>query len=696
MATGVNVKMGVSGVAQFKQGMKESQAAVKNLDQQLKLNEQQLKLNGDAEVYLQNKTKLLEEQIAKQKEVCKNAQNALEAMRKNGVAETSAEFQRMQQQMYKASTDLMAMQTDLQNVGIAGDDAANGVSEMNAQLKRVGDGVNYQNVTEGLKSITDGMQKVVAKAWQMGEAIVQATLGAGSWADELKTTSDQYKDTLNAFGGGDSATEALQRMRKTARLIDTDVDTILTAQDKLKKGREGQGKEFMGALAYLGIDPTGTSDLDLFWEVGEAIQKLGDEEDKVTYAQRLFGKSWRELLPLFNAGREEYEKTYNSWNVVEDEQIDKLGEMDDQYVKMTEAWETFKMEMLSAFSGPLTQGMETITGLFEELNKYLDTPEGKEMLNTLGNTISGLITDLTNIDPAEVVGGLQSVINGITDAFKWIDEHHEDVVTAMKMIVAGWAGLKLAGGAADVLKLINGIRGLTGSSAVSAAEAAGKTVGSSWATGLGTAATAVLLGFPIIKRIMEEGWGFLNPADEQYDTVKQTANTLDTINPGTGAIYEKVMTEGLAKPKSNDLPEVSPFAENLQDYYPDAEYQKSGGTRPHKSVGFVGRDLLTSGEPANANFVVEDIDDFITAEDKMTQTAGEMTDETAKMRLQNHELTHAAMELTALPDQMLEKVKQAIMDGMSTVTIVIGEDAVDTIGNNVIKKSGTLINALVP
>ena len=81
MATGVNVKMGVSGVAQFKQGMKESQAAVKNLDQQLKLNEQQLKLNGDAEVYLQNKTKLLEEQIAKQKEVCKNAQNALEAMR---------------------------------------------------------------------------------------------------------------------------------------------------------------------------------------------------------------------------------------------------------------------------------------------------------------------------------------------------------------------------------------------------------------------------------------------------------------------------------------------------------------------------------------------------------------------------------------------------------------------------------------
>ena len=30
---GVNVKMGVSGIQQFKQGMKESQAAVKTLDE---------------------------------------------------------------------------------------------------------------------------------------------------------------------------------------------------------------------------------------------------------------------------------------------------------------------------------------------------------------------------------------------------------------------------------------------------------------------------------------------------------------------------------------------------------------------------------------------------------------------------------------------------------------------------------------
>ena len=38
MATGVNVKMGVSGVSQFKQGMKESEQAVKTTTEALKLN----------------------------------------------------------------------------------------------------------------------------------------------------------------------------------------------------------------------------------------------------------------------------------------------------------------------------------------------------------------------------------------------------------------------------------------------------------------------------------------------------------------------------------------------------------------------------------------------------------------------------------------------------------------------------------
>ena len=482
MATAnASVKMGVTGVAQFKQNMNQAKQAVKTLDAQLALSEKQFKATGDSQSYLAEKSELLKAKLESQKTVLENAQKALDDMASKGVDRASKAYQSMYQAMLQAKGAILDTEGELNGITEAGDEASNSVSEMNAQLKRVGDGVNWQNVTEGLGTITDGMQKVMKKAWQMGEAIVKATLGAGSWADELKTTAAQYE----------ISPEQLQRMRKTANLIDTDAETILQAQDKLKKGREQQGKEYMGALAYLGIDPNGKSDLDLFWEAGDAISKLGKDEDKVTYAQRLYGKSWRELLPLFQAGRKEYDKTMESWSVVEDDQLDALGRMDDAYQKMQGEWETFKNEMLSAFAGPMEEGMNAITGLFQELNKYLDTPEGKEALGQIGETISSLITDLTQLDPKTVVAGFKQVVDDVTGALKWIQEHQSEVVGAVEAFILGWAGLETAKGVSIALQLINGIKGLTGAGTASGAAAAGTAAGTSFATGFVNAFVAV-------------------------------------------------------------------------------------------------------------------------------------------------------------------------------------------------------------
>lgn len=448
MANGVNVKMGVSGVAQFKQNMNQAKQSVKTLDAQLALTEKQFKASGDAEEYMSKKTAELQAKIEAQKSVVENAEKALQAMADNGVERSSAAYQKLYQEMLKAKGELLDTETALNGVQDAGDEAANGVSEMNAQLTRIGQGVDYQNVTDGLSKITDGLGSIITKAWETGEAIVRATLGAGSWADELKTTAEKYE----------ISTDELQQWRKTANIIDTDVDTILTAKDKLAKNNSKQGKEYMGAMAFLGIDPRGKDTMDIFWEAGEAIANLGENADKNYYATQIFGKSWRELLPLFNAGKNEFDELNASWSIVEQDQLDGLGKMDDAYQKMQGEWETFKMELLSAFSGPLTEGMDTITGLFRELNAYLDTPEGQAMLKQIGDTISSLISDLTKIDPETVVAGFKSVVDGVTNALKWIDEHHSEVVAAMGAIVAGWAGLKVTGGVLEVLKVINGLK----------------------------------------------------------------------------------------------------------------------------------------------------------------------------------------------------------------------------------------------
>lgn len=645
MAGGVNVKMGVTGVSQFKANIDKAKTSLKTLDAQLALTEKQYKASGDAETYMQQKTEQLQAKLETQKQIAAQAEDALRKMTENGVDKSSKAFQGMLQTLTKAKADILDTETAIDSVGTAADETSDNVSEMNSQLANIGQGISWQNVTEGLGTISAGIGKAITKAWQLGEALVNATLGAGSWADELGETAEKYEDTLKAFGGGDSATEALQRMRKTARLIDTDVDTILTAQDKLSKNREGKGKEFMGALAYLGIDPDGMSDLDLFWKAGQAIAKLGDEEDKVSYANQLFGKSWRELMPMFKAGRTEYEKTYNSWNVVEDDQIDALGKMDDQYVKMTEAWETFKMEMLSAFSGPLTEGMKAITGLFEELNKYLDSKEGQAMLKQLGETISGLITDLTEINPADVVGGIKTVIEDIVKAFEWIDKHHDDVVTGLTAIAGGFALIKITTLAANIGKFVSGVKGLVGGGTPTTTTGTGTATGG-WMTGAWNKMTAATAN---ASSVIQTAGGLMPVL---FDRILNETNFGRAIRDG-GSIWEG-LTQDVEEARAGIQHNAEIFGE---------DWNNNVLTQLGKNNIRYWNDRASEWQLMDENTHGDDwsiADALADASGKMEEAAEEMTGGSDSTRQSNSEMTQAASGMKGLPAETAEAVRQAL------------------------------------
>ena len=633
MATNsANVKMGVTGVSQFKTSMNQAKQAVKTLDAQLALTEKEFKASGDAEAYMAKKSAELQAKLEAQKNVVDNAQKALDAMAKNGVDRSSASYQKLYQEMLRAKGEMLDTETAMSNISVAGDEAADGVDSMNQQLKRVGDGINIQNVTDALGKISDGMGDVIKKSWKMGEAIVQATLGAGSWADELGATATQYEDTLRLFGGGRSATDTLQRMRKTANLIDTDVDTILNAQDKLKKNKEKGDKEAMGAWAYLGIDPNGKGDVDLFWETGEAIAKLGTTEDKVSYAQKLFGKSWRELLPLFTTGRKEYEKTMNSWNVVEDEQLDNLGKMDDQYQKLQGEWETFKNELLSTFSGPLTEGMEKITGLFEALNDYLDTPEGQAMLEQMGKTITQLINDLTNVSPEDVINGLSGVVDGIRDGLEWISENSELVVGAVEAFIAAWGAVKVAEGITTVMKLISGIQGLTSGGA-----AAGAAAGASWG---GAFASAVLKAAPWLLGL--------------YEVLKPSEGGNDDLIGENGQLTEAAKKAGFDINGNGEL------------ITPDRKYEHTIDALTKGSAwGTTGEATdLTQTRLRNARNGLPGLDE---ATNKMEKAAEDLTGGSAQQKKSSSEMSQAAGTLQGMPGL----VESAILHGMSQIKVYI-------------------------
>ena len=321
----INTRMGVSGLSEYKKSMNEAKESVKTLDAQLKLNEEQLKLNGDAEMYMANKAGLLEKQIEEQKKVVANANKALQEMRERGVNESSKSFQKMQQEVWNAATKLTTMKTELQQVESGAAGAKKEAQGMNSELQNVGKGIAWQNVTEGLHKITESMKNGAQAAVNFGKKIAKSAMDSTGWADDVLTRATKY--------GVDA--ETVQRMDRVAEFIDTDVDTIIAAQTRLAKNKDSLGE-------LLGLDVNGKTVDEAFWEAGKAISSMTDEWEREEAAQKVFGRGWKELLPLFTAGQEKYNQLMEEQTVMSNENVKKLGEADDAIKSIQQQVELMK------------------------------------------------------------------------------------------------------------------------------------------------------------------------------------------------------------------------------------------------------------------------------------------------------------------------------------------------------------------
>ena len=669
---GVNVKMGVSGVSQFKTAMREAQGCVKTLDQALKLNEQQFKATGDAESYMQQKAELLKSQIENQKNVVLQAENALRAMSQQGINPASTAFQKMQQEVLKAQGELLGMQTDLENIGVAGETAQNGVSGMNSQLQQIGKGVSYENVTNSISKITGALEAAGKKAFEVGQKILSSTLGAGSWADDLLTDA-------SVFG---LEPEDLQRMQKTSRLIDTSVEAIVAAQKKMNRGLGSNNADVMGAFAAFGIDPTRLATTeDKFWAIGDAIYHMSDAEEQEAYAQKVFGRGWSELNPLFEAGREEYDKMNASWNVVSEENLQKLGDMDDAYQKLQNEWESFQMTVLSALADGLTPLMDTLTGLMQELNTYLETEEGQQMLENLAQAVEGLFQDLTQIDPQQVISGFTEVFDKITEGLQWIFDNRQGIIDAMKGIVAGWGMLKIGGGMLKVMELVNGIKGLTGSAASAAGAAAGSGWGASFASAAMKAAPFLAFLYTLLNpaaggnndlvsggALTDEYWGYAdqNPEfkrrmDMFHELYGTTIGDLQHLDDGT-----------LADMFATDIHSLDELAKLMEEKYGWQRLdmpETDAGDGPTAYVTTTSDEVIHKDRRAINQAYEENMD-------RLTRVA-EQNAQTNQQFAQNSVTSADLQNLTGLP----AAVAAAVSSAMANVKIIIGGGAVQSIAD---------------
>ena len=533
----IKTRFALEGEQQFKSAMSSAAAAIKVLNSEQKLAKAQFQNTGNAEKYAADQARILKEKIEQQKTAVKAAEQALKQLADNGVAKNTRQYQQWQTKLNSAQTALVQMETELQNVNSTMEETASTANEAGDAINSIGKKVSFDAVIGGIGKITDKMEAAARKAKELATDLMNTMKDSAAWADDLATTATVYGISQ----------EELQRMRYTADLLDTSVESIMKSRQKLINNMVYGNAEVQETFKTLGIATqeftagkygpvaTGYRDWqDVFWETGQALMELGDYELASAYATKIFGKSWAELLPLFDndwaekgfgSAREYYEATMDSWDVVSDENIAKLTALDDALHTLENNFTTLKETVLAQLAPAFTAVADTISKLLTEFNKYLETDEGKQKLQDLSEAVTKLFTGLTEVDFGAALELAKGAIDSLTSGLEWLAKpgNLNAVKQTLEALAIAFGALKVSETVLTFMQLLAAGKFLLGGTAASEAAAAGTTAGTAWGSAF---AAAVMKAAPWLAF----AYTLLNPAST-------AGNDLDVLfNEQTGQL----------------------------------------------------------------------------------------------------------------------------------------------------------------
>lgn len=479
----MTAKIRVEGLGEFRSAMSQASASVRQSTAEEKKAEAQYRETGDAAAYQQQKTEALTKKLEAQGKQVEAARKACAALEKAGVAPDDKRLVEWKTKLANAEAEMSKTRTELGRVKTSMTEVGDTAKKTGGEIEGIAGKLDRETLVKGLDAVSDKMEAVIQKAWQMGKAIWDASTDAATWADATR-------DAATAAG---MTTTEYQQMAYAAQFFGLSIDDLTNKQGKLVKAMDAGGQIMVGDWAVDTIDRVTGKRRSFSNVMMDIVDGLGQIEDPIARDQAamdLFGKSYKDLNGLIEGGQEAWQDRIDEAPVVREETVNSLADTADVLKEMDARLETLKMETLAALAPSITTIAEAVGTLAQNLTDFLQTQEGQKLLTDLGQAINDIVTAITGNDFSGLVETAASALESLTKGLQWIAEHKNEVIAAVTGLGLAFGGVKVGSFAIKTTEIISSITRLLGIGAAGTGGAAlaGGGGGASLLGGAGAAA----------------------------------------------------------------------------------------------------------------------------------------------------------------------------------------------------------------
>ena len=446
----VRARIALDGEKEFKEALKGLSKENSLLNAEMRKLQEQYKGNENSTEALQEKGKILNEQLEIQRKRLAEIRKALD--------EASSAAERDEDKIQNLKIQLTNAETQELKLTHSIEDNNQALENNGKQMVSLGDVADQLAGKLGVK-LPDGAKKALDGMKGMSAGSV-AALGAitAAVAVAIKGIKELHEITLQAAADVDDLisqsmisgidTQTLQGYQYAAELIDVPLETLTGSLTKVTRSmasaRDGTGAA-AEAFAQLGVSITDNNgnlrdSEDVFLDVVDALGQIENPTERDALAMEILGKSAQDLNPLILQGTDALrgltEEAEANGYVLSTEQVEALAAVDDAYQRYMLTVEAAKKQLAADFAPASQAAMETFAHAVQIAGKTLTE---SHIIENLAHVIQGIMGILdSGMSLFDNMPSWMNPLNMLSTALKGLAIILATVADAMK-IIAGLA-----------------------------------------------------------------------------------------------------------------------------------------------------------------------------------------------------------------------------------------------------------------